>query len=255
MSDDKRAARFWVVVPAAGLGRRFGSRVPKQYLPLGDRPLICHTLTRLQGIRGLTGGVVALCDGDARWLALDFPGKQWWRTATGGAERCDSVLAALKVLDGVAGEDDWVLVHDVARPCVMPSDILALMATLRDHPVGGILAVPASDTLKRASAVATVPEIEATEDRARLWLAQTPQMFRYGLLRRALESALAAGEVITDEASAVERFGLRPRLVAGRRDNLKVTAPGDLSLASAVLAAQALDAECLDEDTTVGERS
>lgn len=241
-------ARHWVVVPAAGVGRRFGSAVPKQYLPLGDQPMIRHTLQRLQSVSAIDGGVVALAVDDRWWPELAFPGKDWWRTVTGGAERSDSVLAALEALAGQANEDDWVLVHDVARPCVMPSDIQQLIRAVETHPVGGILAVPLTDTVKLATAdsaadSARAPHIETTLDRNRLWAAQTPQMFRYGLLRSTLSELTRRGVAVTDEAAAMEHRGLSPRLVAGRRDNIKVTGPGDIAMAAAILEVQSVEGE------------
>lgn len=238
---DNRAARYWVVVPAAGVGRRFGDSVPKQYLLLNGAPMMQHTLQRLQAIPGLQGGVIALAGNDRWWPALDFPDKGWWRTTVGGAERCDSVLAALDALRSLADEDDWVLVHDVARPCVTTAGVTRLMTALRDHPAGGILAVPLSDTVKVAVSDAGAPGaacIETTLDRNRLWAAQTPQMFRFGLLRESLQAAVRAGLVVTDEASALEQQGHQPLLVRGSRDNIKVTEPGDLALAAAILQLQ-----------------
>jgi 2-C-methyl-D-erythritol 4-phosphate cytidylyltransferase len=150
---------------------------------------------------------------------------------TGGAQRCDSVRHALAALD--ASDRDWVLVHDAARPCLAGSDLNALLGTLAEDEVGGLLAVPLSDTLKRSGAAQRVVE---TPSRESLWRALTPQMFRLGLLRPALQAAHAAGREPTDEAQAVEWYGQAPRLVVGRADNLKVTIPADLALAAAVLA-------------------
>lgn len=232
--------RYWVVVPAAGVGRRFGGTTPKQYLSLDDQPLIQHTLQRLRTVSLINGGVVALAEEDRWWSQLDLTDKNWWRTVTGGAERSDSVLAALDALAEEAVDNDWVLIHDVARPCVVPSDIHRLISELETHPVGGILAVPLSDTVKRATSDVTgAPLVETTLDRNGLWAAQTPQMFRYGLLRAALLELADEGIAVTDEAAAIEHRGLQPRLIAGRRDNIKVTGPGDLAMAAAILEAQA----------------
>jgi 2-C-methyl-D-erythritol 4-phosphate cytidylyltransferase len=149
-------------------------------------------------------------------------------TAPGGVERAESVANALTVLRERAADGDWVLVHDAARPCVRREDLVKLIAELRDDPVGGLLAVPVRDTMKQADAE---QRCAATVDRSRLWHALTPQMFRLGALRAALRAALAAGVTVTDDASAMERVGLRPRLVEGHADNLKITRPEDLALA------------------------
>lgn len=243
-----RSLRHWVVVPAAGVGRRLGGSIPKQYLPLNGVPMLQHTLQRLRSVPGLSiagseGGIIALAEDDRWWPALDFPDKDWWQTTVGGAERSDSVLAALDALAPCAAEDDWVLVHDVARPCVDAADIARLIAVLKDHPVGGILAVPLADTVKVARPDAkSDPAIETTLDRSRLWAAQTPQMFRFGLLRASLQFAARSRLVVTDEASALEQQGYQPLLVRGRRDNIKVTEPDDLALATAIL--QLSDTRC-----------
>lgn len=238
-----RSLRHWVVVPAAGVGRRLGESIPKQYLPLNDVPMLQHTLQRLRTVSQLQGGVIALADGDRWWPALDFPDKGWWQVTVGGAARSDSVLAALDALASSAAEDDWVLVHDVARPCVEAADITRLIAALDTHPVGGILGVPLADTVKVAvSGAESAPAIEATLDRSRLWAAQTPQMFRFGLLRAGLQAAVRSRLVVTDEASVLEQQGYQPLLVRGRRDNIKVTEPGDLALAAALL--QLSDSRC-----------
>ncbi len=220
--------RFWVVIPAAGSGMRMGATVPKQYLPLAGRTVIEHSLARLAALPGVAGLVVALAADDPYWstlkLQLDVPVQR----VTGGTERCHSVLAALTWLLGVADAHDWVLVHDAARPCVRHADLQRLLDTLIDDPVGGLLAIPARDTKKRADASGRVLQ---TVDRTDLWKAQTPQMFRLGALREALSSAIAAGKLVTDEASAMEQAGLMPRLVEGHSDNIKITRPEDLVLA------------------------
>jgi 2-C-methyl-D-erythritol 4-phosphate cytidylyltransferase len=148
---------------------------------------------------------------------------------TGGTERCHSVLKALDALAGEAAAEDWVLVHDAARPCLSRADLYRLVDCLRDHPVGGLLAVPVRDTMKRCSPDGSVM---ATVERAGLWHAYTPQMFRFGLLSASLRSSIAAGELVTDEAAAVERAGLVPRVVEGSFGNIKVTRPQDLALAA-----------------------
>jgi 2-C-methyl-D-erythritol 4-phosphate cytidylyltransferase len=226
------AVRSWAVVPAAGSGARMGSGTPKQYLSLAGQPILQHTLAAMLGWNFLDGIVVALAEGDQRWPLLDAAADARVTAVAGGAERADSVLAGLRNLASRAAPNDWVLVHDAARPCVSAASIAALRETLAEDPVGGLLALPVSETVKRGDAESRVLE---TVDRSGLWLAQTPQMFRFGLLHDALVAALAGGGSITDEAAAVELAGHRPRLVAGEPGNIKITHPRDLALAEALL--------------------
>lgn len=230
--------RLWFVVPAAGASRRVGAATPKQYLDLLGRTVLEHSLRVLLSHAGVAGGVVALAAHDEGWSRLPAGLRSRVWTARGGEERCHSVLAGLAALAG-AGDDDWVLVHDAARPCLAAADLERLVATCRDDAVGGLLAVPVADTVKRAGADGRVAE---TVRREGLWRAQTPQMFRLGLLRRALESAIGAGEAPADEATAVERLGLRPLLVEGSPFNIKITHPADLEFAARVLVARAQEA-------------
>lgn len=224
----RRRPDCWGLVPAAGVGRRVGADRPKQYLDLAGRPVIEHAVRPLLGHPRIHGLVVALDPADGYWQETQLADDPRVCRADGGAERCHSVLNALEFLAGRADPEDWVLVHDAARPCLRASDLDRLIATLEDDPVGGLLGVPVRDTIKesddRGLAVRTLP-------RARLWHAYTPQMFRLGLLRQALRSALRAGHLVTDDASAVELLGLTPRLVEGQADNIKITRPEDLSLA------------------------
>lgn len=226
-------SRHWVIIPAAGSGSRMGNSLPKQYLPLAGEPMLAQTLRLFTVHARIAGVVLALADGDAYWSGIDPELRGQVRTVTGGAERSDSVRAGMAALQGIAAETDWVLVHDAARPCLRPADLDRLLDTLADDPVGGLLAVPVHDTLKRADAIDG--RVVETVPRAGLWQAQTPQMFRYGLLVDALEAAAGAGDVITDEAMAMERRGHVVRLVAGHADNLKVTRPEDLPLAAWLL--------------------
>jgi 2-C-methyl-D-erythritol 4-phosphate cytidylyltransferase len=223
----------WVVVPAAGRGRRVGGETPKQYLNLLGRPLIRHTLDRVAAHPRVTGLMIALAADDTRWPGFrELKGKPV-RTCVGGNERADSVLAGLRALPHDVREKDWVLVHDAARPCLRRDDLDRLFDHGGAHDVGAILAAPVRDTLKRADAHGA---IEGTEPRDSLWRALTPQMFRRAALERALEAALAAGDAVTDEAMAMERLGLRPMLVEGAEDNIKVTTPADVALAEFLLA-------------------
>ncbi|MGM0913427.1 MAG: 2-C-methyl-D-erythritol 4-phosphate cytidylyltransferase [Pseudomonadota bacterium] len=229
------SAAPWLVVPAAGQGRRMGADRPKQYLELEGRPVLAHTLARLHA--AFPEARLCLClDPDDSWFDPAWVPFADWRRVPGGAERADSVANALAAIAGVAHGDDLVLVHDVARPCVAVDDLRLLLRVLVDDPVGGLLAAPVADTMKRDDGAGRVA---LTEPRAGLWHAYTPQGFRYGVLARALRDAAAAGLAVTDEASAVEALGHSPRLVPGRRDNLKITHPEDLALAGMILAAQA----------------
>lgn len=222
------AVRVWAVVPAAGVGRRMGSAIPKQYLPLAGRCVLAWALAPLLAHARIEAVVVAVGRDDAWWGGLAWPDGRGPERTDGGAERCHSVHNGLVALAARAAREDWVLVHDAARPCLRAAELDHLLDSLGDDPVGGLLAVPVHDTLKRADAAGRV---EATLDRRQLWHAQTPQMFRYGVLREALETLFARGELVTDEAGAIEALGLRPRLVEGRTDNLKITRPEDLALA------------------------
>lgn len=217
---------FWAVIPAAGVGARMAADRPKQYLMLGGRTILEHSLDCFLGHPRLKGVVVSLAVDDPYWPDLPSAGNELIQRVAGGRERADSVLNALLHLHAQgADDDDWVLVHDAARPNLARSDLDKLLGQLADDPVGGLLAVPARDTLKRADADGRVQQ---TVDRSTIWQAFTPQMFRLGALHRALADSLVAGVAITDEASAIEWAGQAPRLVEGRADNLKVTRPEDL---------------------------
>ncbi|HSX72242.1 MAG TPA: 2-C-methyl-D-erythritol 4-phosphate cytidylyltransferase [Pseudomonas sp.] len=217
---------FWVVIPAAGIGSRMRADRPKQYLPLAGRTILEHTLHCFLDHPRLKGLVLSLAADDPWWSALPCADDPRILRAEGGAERADSVLAGLlRLLELGAQPDDWVLVHDAARPNLARSDLDQLLGELADDPVGGLLAVPARDTLKRVGADGRVVE---TVDRSLIWQAYTPQMFRFAALHRALADALVAGVAVTDEASALEWSGQAPKLVEGRADNLKITRPEDL---------------------------
>ncbi|MCB1776321.1 MAG: 2-C-methyl-D-erythritol 4-phosphate cytidylyltransferase [Candidatus Competibacteraceae bacterium] len=224
------APRYWAMAPAAGAGKRMGSTIPKQYLSLAGRPVIAHTLNRLLGHARIAGLVVAISPGDEWWpeVAARMVTDKPLQVVTGGAERCHSVLNGLEALWEWAHPDDWVLVHDAARPCLTAGDLDRLLAEVADDPVGGLLAAPVRDTLKQAD---DAQRITATVDRSRLWHALTPQMFRLGMLRDALRATLKTGRLVTDEAAAMEAAGFAPRLIEGRVDNVKITRPEDLALA------------------------
>ena len=231
LATDRSPARCWALVPAAGTGSRSGLPVPKQYQRLGPRCVLDHTLAALCAVPDLAGVAVVLApDDDHPWTPTQ--GVQVWRV--GGATRAASVLAGLRQWQAHgARDDDWVLVHDAARCLLQPADVTALLDACRDDPVGGLLAVPLADTLKQAAADGRVA---TTLPRDGKWLAQTPQMFRLGVLLRALQTHQATGFAgITDEASAVEALGLAPRLVRGRTHNIKLTYPEDVAVAQALL--------------------
>jgi 2-C-methyl-D-erythritol 4-phosphate cytidylyltransferase len=227
------ATRFWCVVAAAGSSKRMAAPgMPKQYLPLAGRTVIEWSLAPLLEHAATAGVVVVLAADDERWPLLPPAHHPKVAITLGGAERADSVLAGLEALDGCAGSDDWVLVHDAARPCLPAQDLDRLIEELRGDEVGGLLAVPVVDTLKRAD---EANRVQQTVARDALWRALTPQMFRFGLLRRALAQASERCVAVTDEAQAVEALGLRPRLVSGDPDNIKITVPGDLQRAAEIL--------------------
>lgn len=222
----------WAIVPAAGRGSRFGGEIPKQYLKLAGRRVIEHSLRAVLDHPDVDGVMVALAADDALWPGWREVGGKPVLTCVGGGERAESVLAALQALPASVSEDQWILVHDAARPCLHRDDLARLMQEGQQDAVGALLAAPVRDTLKRADAQR---RCLATEPRESLWRALTPQLFRRGGLTRALAAAHRSGIRVTDEAMAVERLGLKPRLVEGRDDNLKITTPADLALAEFML--------------------
>lgn len=219
-------ARIWAVVPAAGRGTRFGAELPKQYLVVDGAPLIAHTLTALFAHEAVEGAVVPVSENDPDWPRwTEYAGKPV-HACVGGASRAASVLAGLRALPNDVRADDFVLVHDAARPNLSLADLSQLLERGRNDPVGAILAAPVRDTLKRAG---DDGGIDGTEPRQRLWRAFTPQLFRRLQLTRALEAAMAAGVEVTDEAMAMELQGQRPLLVEGSESNFKITTPADLA--------------------------
>jgi 2-C-methyl-D-erythritol 4-phosphate cytidylyltransferase len=229
-------SRYYALVPAAGSGARFGSETPKQYLPLAGRPMIHHALAALCRYERIERVWVVLSPGDAWWDAYDWSGlgSKLEILRCGGVTRAESVANGLAAVEQVVSQDDWMLVHDAARPGLSQELLTGLCDALRDNPIGGLLAVPVADTLKRADAE---QRVAATESREALWQAQTPQMFRYGLLRQALDGR-NVNAAVTDEAGAVEALGYRPLLVRADATNFKVTYPADLELAEWILKAR-----------------
>jgi 2-C-methyl-D-erythritol 4-phosphate cytidylyltransferase len=207
--------------------------VPKQYLQLRGRSVLEWSAAPLLAHADCAGIVVVLAEQDKQWTALELSRNPRVATAVGDAERWGSVQRGLQSLRDRVGQDDWIMVHDAARPCLGRHDLQQLIDAVQADEVGGLLAAPVSDTLKRSDRDGRV---DATVDRTGLWRALTPQMFRYGLLDRALAEAAARCVNVTDEAQAVELLGSRPRLVAGSADNIKITVPEDLQRAEYVLA-------------------
>lgn len=238
--------RCYALVPCAGVGERAGAGGPKQYHPVAGQALVAHTLAALKAVARIEATLVVLSPGDTAFErhAPGFEGERGWVARCGGASRAESVSNGLNelVVRG-AQPHDWVLVHDAARCLLRPEWVDRLIDACEDDEVGGLLALPLADTLKAASVgQGGEARVESTVDRAAKWAAQTPQMFRLGLLRPALVGALNDPDQaarITDESSAIEALGHRPRLVPGDFENFKVTWPGDFALAARLLASAA----------------
>lgn len=227
-----RQPKFWALVPAAGTGTRMKSNIPKQYLKLGSQTVIEHTLDTLFSCASLSGIVLVLSPNDPYWPELGYrPGSEYvgkgLEIVTGGSKRCHSVLNGLQHLSGIAHENDRVLVHDAARPCVRHEDIELLIAKAGNTPDGGLLGVPATDTMKHI----VDGRVGSTVNRTDLWHALTPQLFPLGALQEALAAVIEKGGLVTDEASAMEQAGYHPFMVEGHADNIKVTTPADLACA------------------------
>ncbi len=227
--------KFWAVVPAAGIGKRMRADKPKQYLLLDGKTVLERTLSRLSTHPKINAVIVATSAQDSYWQMLKLEDSISVYRVEGGEERCHSVLNCLAFLLEIADADDWVLVHDAARPCVRTIDIDKLIHSIVDHPVGSILGIPVSDTLKHCDSSQV---IESTPSRQNLWRALTPQLFQLGTLHDALQQALNNNLMVTDDASAIELAGLKPSIIAGHSDNIKITQPSDLTLASAYLMLQ-----------------
>ncbi|MDG2353338.1 MAG: 2-C-methyl-D-erythritol 4-phosphate cytidylyltransferase [Gammaproteobacteria bacterium] len=226
MSTDQH----FLIVPASGIGSRIGGDTPKQYLRLNNGlSVLDQTLTSLLSIDKIKGCIVAIAKNDTRFKQSEFFNHpKLLATATGGKERFHSVISALDSLRPFAEDNDWVLVHDAARPCVKITDVVNLINQLKDHPTGGLLATRVVDTIKKANSI----QVESTLDRSNLWQAQTPQMYRFGVLSKALDNIVKNGLNITDEASSIEALGLNSVLIEGSKSNLKITTAEDLDLAN-----------------------
>lgn len=218
-------ARYWVVIPAAGVGSRMGVDKPKQYISINGKTILEYTIDCFLHRKEIEKIIVAISPTDDYWPSLSISKNERVITAPGGAERYQSVLNSLHLLSDKADDDDWVLVHDAARPCLEQKAIDRLISVLREHDVGGILALPCRDTMKRVNGEG---EIEKTVDRESLWHAQTPQMFKYKKLMSAIDDALTHNVFITDESMAMERFGYKAMIVQGQHENIKITHKDDL---------------------------
>jgi len=214
------------------------SKVPKQYLNLNGRPIIETSLARIGSLSYVSQLVVMLNPEDSIWPTLGLEKNPRIVCQFGGENRYQTVLYGLRYLRSMAADDDWVLVHDAARPCVRRKDVDNLLQQIADHPVGGLLGAPVDNTMKL---VDENQEVISTVDRVNVWSALTPQVFRFRLLLEALEAVDKSQKTVTDEATAVELLGYRPKMVLGNRDNIKITHPNDLSLAAQILSAQALE--------------
>jgi len=238
-----KTSRYWLIIPAAGIGARLGSEKPKQYLSLMDKAVIEHSLDCFLTDERIEKIFVALNSEDQYWNTLSVSNHPKIIVVGGGEDRHLSVFNGLKVLKETAESDDWVIVHDAARPCVTASDIDQLIEKTRNHPIGGVLGAPVSDTLKHIeypeispekNADKSLPVVVKTVDRSTTWAAYTPQIFRFNVLYDALRTLVKAGTSVTDESSAIEYAGYQPLMIEGRRDNLKITVPGDLEMAEKI---------------------
>jgi 2-C-methyl-D-erythritol 4-phosphate cytidylyltransferase len=224
MSDPK----YYAIIPSAGSGSRMHAKLPKQYLLLNGKPILAHTLEHLSAAQFFETMILVLSEHDTRGSVIAHPYENI-KTVVGGKRRVDSVRNGLRALEGIAKPDDWVFVHDAARPLISVQALTALKDALVNEPVGMILGIPVRDTIKECDAAGVIVK---TVDRSQLWVAQTPQAFRYGILVKALADE---DQSFTDEASAVEHLGLTVHMVEGSVTNFKVTYPEDLRLAAALL--------------------
>ena len=227
MQQSDRRPQLWVIVPAAGIGSRFGGILPKQYAVMRNhKTVLDNTLTALLKHVTIERVMLVLHPNDTYWQHSIFYNEDRMMTTAGGHDRAHSVFNGLLALTDVVSENDWVFVHDACRPCISHHDIDELLSLMiNDHPVGGLLAVPLTDTIKHVDKGC----VTATVSRQQLWRAQTPQLFRYGLLKQALTTAFAKDFLVTDESSAIELLGLQPAIIQGSTQNLKITYPEDLN--------------------------
>lgn len=225
---------YYVIIPAAGEGKRFSEALPKQYWLLRGCTVLSHVLEFFLGFSFIDKIIVALRQEDTYWDEIAFFKNPRVNRVIGGEERFLSVLQALSSLQTEANPEDWILVHDACRPCLKKEDFIRLIDTLKEDPVGGILGVPVHDTIKQVDQKNNIIE---TWNRQKLWHAQTPQMFRYGILYNALKTAKEQKCIVTDEAMALEHMGYLPKIVQGSSSNIKITWSEDLLLAEVILGA------------------
>jgi len=226
-----KSPRYFALIPAAGGGTRFGGAIPKQYQMLGARTMLEHAVEAMLGDQRIERVLIVVAPSDGRWARIGFDRRVAVATV-GGESRAESVRNGLKALPGAA-DNDWVLVHDAARPCLTRQDLVRLLDRVGNDPIGGLLALQVTDTVKRGIEF----RVEQTLRRDETWLAMTPQLFRVGTLKKALEAHAKTHEV-TDESAAIERMGLKPLLVAASPTNIKVTTRGDFTIAEAILRSQ-----------------
>lgn len=231
MNNNK--TKIWALIPAAGIGTRMKSELPKQYLEIDGKTILEHSLSKFLEHPSIDKVVVALHPNDNHWAKIKIANHSKIITVEGGATRAESVLNGLKAIQQQHQQDDWVMVHDAARPCLDAGSIDALIQAGKESKHGAILAIPSVDTVKLANAN---QKIDKTLNREQIWLAQTPQYFPVQILADAIKTGLEQGLAITDEASAIEAQGMHPALVIGTRKNIKVTQPEDMMLASVWLA-------------------
>ncbi len=238
MTNLKVNHAIWAIVPAAGIGKRMQSDIPKQYLSLNGRPVLEHTINTLLKNKNISGLVIALQPDDAYFADIKINSNKPVLRAAGGKERADSVLNAINKLfkyEQFDADVDWVMVHDAVRACLKQQDIDALISEVAENENGGLLALPVRDTMKRQNVDETIASVAKTIKRENLWHALTPQYFHAASLKNALEKAQLDDKNITDESSAMEFAGFSPMLVQGHEDNIKITRPDDLRLASLYL--------------------
>ncbi len=228
----ERQQSFWVVVPAAGVGKRMRADKPKQYLPLAGKTVLQHTFDQLLSHPRVAGLVVAVAEADKLWHKSGYANQPKIRVVIGGEERCHSVINGLDLLAGDLAEQSWVMVHDVARPCISHKDLDQLIAATDSAIDGAVLGVPVRDTMKQVN---EAEQVSRTVDRTTLWHAFTPQVFRLGELKKALVDCVKDQRLVTDESSAMESMGYRPLMVRGSETNIKITQPNDLIMAEAIL--------------------
>jgi len=237
MTKNSQQTNYWAVIPAAGVGKRMQSATPKQYISINGKSILFHTVSLFLQHPKITGVVIAISEGDEYWPEVEqqliqYPVKKTLLVAPGGKERSDSVFSALNHIQHELTNNDWVLVHDAARPCLRLDDIDKLIDHLTGQEIGGLLGLPMADTVKFCNAEQSV---QKTIDRSQLWRALTPQMFRYGMLYVALKHAQENNLSITDESSALELLGYQPLMIEGHNENIKITHPDDLALAEKFL--------------------